>query len=1572
MMNYEVKGGLFSAELLEDLAAREGQKADDFGLQAGIRISDEASRTLSMARNQWLNFQQAIERLHPEQTGVSETRSLWIIPLLRFLGFELQFVRSETVDGATFQISHREAKKGGFPVHIAGFRQSLDANPNSSRGNRDSAHVQMQEYLNHTEHLYGIITNGYKLRLLRDHHRLTGIQYLEWDLEQLITENDLASFTMLYRMLHVSRVPQRQGEDSWLERYHQDSVEEGHRVRDKLKKAVKRSLELLGNGFLTHPDNSFLREGMEDEPKVAIAYGYSLRTLVYRLLFLFVAEDRQLVYRPESEPEQRDLYRSHYSLSRLRTLAEEHLSANSRHSDIWEQLKTTFRLFEEEDTGRVMGIAPLGGELFAPEALGELRMAKINNSYILKALDLLSRFDQESGHRIRINYRRINVEEFGAVYESLLDLNPEIDLKVTDRPFQYIDGDSRKGTGSYYTHPDLVKQLLKTALEPVVRERLKAAEQGLSDPTAIRQKKAEALLGIKVCDPACGSGHFLVAAARALATELAYLRAPRGASIDQFEKPALRDVIERCIYGVDLNPDAAELCRLVLWIEAHEAGKPITYLDHKIRCGNSLVGWLGPHENPQLPNEAFVAVAGDDKAVVAACKERNKRALKGNLKLEFTADSTRQWENTTQGYEALAAQPITSLQDYWRKKAAHRKWKDQPELEQRRRQYNVWTYGFFQSYISLEAPLVTQEDLNKLIYQQELVSEELMQIVEAETEAARFFHWPLEFPDVFKKGGFDVLLGNPPWSRIKLQEKKFFAGRKPEIAHATNAAERKRLIAELDSEDVHFLAFQQAKRLSNGLGRYLRKSGKYQLTSGGDINTYSVFSERVLHLISPLGSVGTIVPTGIATDHTNRNFFAHLIEQNRLASLFDFENRDGLFPEIHRMFKCSLITLVGKKVGIALQPEFGFYLHQVSDLSDPRRVFQLTREDFLRINPNTKTCPVLRTNVDASLVKKIYANHSIFQTIDEEESQWKVLFLLMFNMSNDSSHFVPRTLLSNFNQNSLTKISYSDKDYVRVYEAKLFWLYQHRFNNYQLNLGREEGVTRFDSSTLTDPSNLSEPWYWVEEKRILKKLKESLPSLQITEIPKWFISFRKISASSNERSLIASILPFAGFGDSCPVILSGQSPIKSCCLVACLSSIIADFVTRQKLGGNNLAHFLVKQLPVISPNEFSNQDLQFLVPRILELTYSAWDLKYFADDVWRDADDQIQELITKRWNHNKNLISIPDYLQFSFEPPEWVDRQENEFPYPPFRWDENHRHRVQCELDAFFAFKYGLDIEELKYILDPKLSKLAGETQEERDSFSGETFRVLKEKEIRKHGEYRTARLVLEAWANKPWERPEELPDAIEATPTKTSRRNYARIRTMPPVMARIIQRNESPRFTRFLGRTKMEKLLHLIEAETRCDFGRLPEKHHYGPADLDALDEATAQGKAQEAFVQLQKNPRNPEAGYYYQKLEDFEVLLDQFESEFGEQQADIDRIIDLFAPLDRTETELIATVYAAWNNLLIEGELPINDDIIITTSHEWSDAKKSQFNRKDFEAPLQWLRDHNLVPTGQGKLVV
>ncbi|MGD1843883.1 MAG: hypothetical protein ACFB10_00640, partial [Salibacteraceae bacterium] len=368
MQHYEIKGNLFSAESLDNLTAKPGQNATDFGLASGTRLSDEIAHTFTMVRNQWTNFQYLCQRLDAKKTGVSETRNQWVVPMLDWLGYKLQYAGSKQIEGKTFAVSHQG--QDGLPVHITSFRQALDYR-NEYR--RQSPHVVLQEYLNHTEHLYGFATNGLRLRLLRDHHRLTGIQYMEWDLERILEEGDLASFGLLYRLLHYSRL--KGNENSLLENYHQDSVEEGYRVREKLQSAGKDCLRELGNGFLKHPNNEELRAAFLAEGAGQLTPGglvEHLRQLAYRLLFLLVAEDLGVVFDPDSPHVSRTIYQQYYSRSRLRAMAETYSSIPSRYSDLWEQLKGTFSFFELPKVGQPIGITPLGGQLFHPDALGPL------------------------------------------------------------------------------------------------------------------------------------------------------------------------------------------------------------------------------------------------------------------------------------------------------------------------------------------------------------------------------------------------------------------------------------------------------------------------------------------------------------------------------------------------------------------------------------------------------------------------------------------------------------------------------------------------------------------------------------------------------------------------------------------------------------------------------------------------------------------------------------------------------------------------------------------------------------------------------------------------------------------------------------------------------------------------------------------------------------------------------------------------------------------------------------------------------------------------------------------------
>ncbi len=643
------EGGLLPADILDAIATEEleGQRAEDFGLERTRNLSDRISAAWQLTRSQWSFFQTYIAELGEGETATSETREQWIMPLLRALGYQLSRNRSAyVVEGRIYAISHRAGEsEDAPPIHIEGIRTSLDARPPSGRP-RLSPHALLQEYLNSTEQLWGIVTNGERLRLLRDSARFTRPAYVEFDLRSMLEGEKFSEFAILYRLLHRTRLPHTSAEAAscLLEKYHQQAVEAGGRVREGLRDGVEAALKLLGNGLLAHPANAELRAKLESGKLTPLAYYRQLLKLVYRLLFLMVAEERGLIatgtrrlttteddpfeitsvqsfdallsslVRGPSVSDRLRIYYDHYSVARLRRMAEQRGVGRGPYDDLWMGLQTTFRLLEgsDEQSPRSLGLAPLDGDLFGPEAIVDLEGQRLRNAELLRAIHALSLYREKDSKTLRrVNYGALDVEELGSVYESLLDYRPVVGAGGAS--FDLVTGTERKTTGSYYTRPELVQELIKSALVPVIEDRLKGAAD-----------KEQALLSITVCDPACGSGHFLLAAARRLGRELAKVRSGEEQPTPATFRRAVRDVIQHCIYGVDLNPLAVDLCKLALWIEGHNAGMPLNFLDHHIKQGNSLIGATRALVAQGIPDDAYKPVTGDDKKVASDIKKRNK------------------------------------------------------------------------------------------------------------------------------------------------------------------------------------------------------------------------------------------------------------------------------------------------------------------------------------------------------------------------------------------------------------------------------------------------------------------------------------------------------------------------------------------------------------------------------------------------------------------------------------------------------------------------------------------------------------------------------------------------------------------------------------------------------------------------------------------------------------------------------------------------------------------------------------------------------------------------------------
>ncbi len=1330
------EGNLIPADLLEQVAAGEveGQQPGDFGFERSQRLSDEIAAAWSDARAQWGIFQSRLQRLPEDDLATSVTREFWVIPLLRFLAYEqVTFMPAAAlVEGRTYALSHRAGgDEDAPPVHIVGVRQSLDRRAETGRP-RLSPHALVQEYLNATEHVWGVVTNGERLRLLRDSSRMTRAVFVEFDLRTMLADEKFAEFALLYRLLHRSRLPVGVADapQCLLERYHQQALEAGGRVRDGLREGVERALRELGNGLLQHAQNRALRELVLSGGLSPLEYYRQLLRLVYRLLFLMVAEERQLIGATPVDDAMREVptatalpagvevYRRFYSITQLRRRAEQYAALHGgRYGDLWLGLGATFRLLENDENARLIGLSGLDGDLFSEAAIASLQDTRLSNSALLRAIHALSLYrDPQSGVLRRVNYAALDVEELGSVYESLLDYRPVIMTSAQQDGaaglalpvFELVTGTERKTTGSYYTRPELVQELVKSALDPVIAQRVQAAKQ-----KGAAQGPEAALLALTVCDPACGSGAFLLAAARRLGLELARVRTDERQPDPLTRRAAIRDVIAGCIYGVDVNPLAVDLCKLSLWIEGHNAGMPLSFLDSHIRHGNSLVGAWRDLVDGGIPDDAFKPVTGDVKAAATALRARNKKerqaAERGQLMLPL--ENLDRLPDLVQQARQLEATPDHTVAAVRAKAAAYARLRGMDSAwYQAWTRCNLWTAAFFLPLTHADdATIPTSQTLLDYAQQPGHVRADLIGRANGLASEMAFFHWELEFAPVFARGGFDVVLGNPPWERIKLQEQEHFVD-VPAIRNARNKAEREQIIRAWRTSDnatqrQRIAEFERAKQRAEAESRFVRASGRYPLTAVGDVNTYALFAELDRSLVNPTGRAGIIVPTGIATDDTTKRFFGDLVDRQALAQLLGFENEAFIFKDVHNAFKFCALTMTGESAKVAAS-DFAFLIRHFEQIGDERRHFGLSRAEIALINPNTLTCPIFRTTVDAELTKKIYQRVPVLVNERTEANPWGVSFLRMFDMANDSHLFRDAP----------------GEGLLPLYEAKLIWHFDHRFSSYEnatqadINAGR---LPQPPAEQKQDPHFTTLPRYWIElqqvETQLLKKWSKD-----------WFFCYRRITSSVVERTMIATIIPRIAVNDKLPICLMEKpQAMLACCLLANLNSLCFDYFARQKVGGTQMDFFTMKQLPVLPPSAFSAADMRFIVPRVLELVYTAWDMHPFAADVWHAADESTRTDILERWHAHHNHSATHCH-------------ETHQSPPPPFTWDEERRASIRAELDAHIARLYGLSRDELRYILDPH--DVYG------PDFPGETFRVLKEKETRQHGEYRTKRLVLEAW----------------------------------------------------------------------------------------------------------------------------------------------------------------------------------------------------------------------------------
>lgn len=1272
-----LEGGILSASVIDSLVRRESGfdhlDGESYQLDPGVSLGEGITRSWNRLLAGW---QRIAEDAEVGKDTSGQQRSL-----LRMLLEELRFGRpprvgSVTVEGTTFPITNMWEN---VPIHLLAPEVPLNQKSEGVAGAAQSSpHNLVQEFLNASEdHLWGILSNGKLLRILRDNRSITRTPYIEFDLEAIFEGELFSDFSLLWLLAHQSRFEAPEPERCILEQWRNTGIQSGERALADLRRGVEEAIREFGEGFLAHATNQSLRRALKEGELTTQEFYQELLRLVYRLIFLFVAEDRGALLLPEAPAEAKQFYLENYSTRRIRRLAEE--IRGTHHSDLFESLKVVMRLLYR-DGNEALALPALGSYLWSPEAVAHLGGCSIDNRSFLGAIGKLA-FTVKGKNRWRTDFRSLGSEELGSVYESLLELRPEVNADSNHFGLQSVAGNERKTTGSYYTPHVLVEKLLDTALDPVI------------EAAAQKDNPAEAILSLKVVDPATGSGHFLVAAAQRIAKRLAAVRTGEAEPAPDAVRQAEREVINRCIYGVDINPMAVELCKVSLWMEAMEPGKPLSFLDHHIKVGNSLFGTTPELIEKGIPDEAFTVLTLDEKSITSAAKKRNKKERAGEQSLFSVADViSSDLNKTARDLRKINESEEETLEEI---EGMRRSYKELVESDTYRRERLIadsWCAAFVWPKRNGEPEPITEDYLRRLVAGEPALSGEQREIVRRLAEEYRFFHWHLEFPDVFlreeeDRRGFDAVLGNPPWERLKLQEQEWFAQRDPDIATAPNADRRKSLIKQLkDNNPRLHHAFEEAKRQAEGIAHYLHNSERYPLCGRGDINTYSVFTELGRSATAGAGRTGMVVPSGMASDDTTRHFFADLVEKRNLYSLYDFENRRKLFADVDSRMKFCLLTLSGGDLGKEHRAQFVFFAHDVTELQDKERQIELSREDFLRINPNTKTAPIFRSRRDAEITRKIYERVPVLINENEEDGNpWGVSFMAMFHMANDSGLFRTRPELENQGyelDGNVFKKSGAE-DYLPLYEAKMIHIFDHRWATYDGSDFRD--VTEEEKK---DPTFAPLPRYWVPKSEVDKRLEPDDPARRRWKHG-WLMGWRDICRSTDERTTIASVVPRVGVGNKLPLMLLGKDEVDlSACLLGSLVSFAQDFVSRQKIGGTTMNYFIYKQLPVLPPSVFRRQapwrgdtELQFWVShRVAQLITSAWELLSFPAS-WREPLSE------------------------------------------PVTWDLTGRFVIRCELDAAFFHLYGVGRDDVDYIM--------------------EQFPIVKRKDEKAYGDYRTKTTIL-------------------------------------------------------------------------------------------------------------------------------------------------------------------------------------------------------------------------------------
>jgi hypothetical protein len=1314
---------------------------------------------------------EAIAAAFPQsnRTNESQTEDDFIWPILTTLGWTESLRqqnltvtgRDDVPDGLLFAdaaaktAANTEVDQWKRYAHgLAAVESKRWARPLDRASGREEAmapSTQMLRYLRRIDDLthgqlrWGILTNGAKWRLYWAGARSVSEEFLEIDLARVLgldegvsllsTDVDREHWLRVFAVMFARAAFVREGVPalSFHERARAAAAYYEERVADSLSELVFDHVfpNLASAITIAAPDAPL------SEVRSAVL------VLLYRLLFLLYAEDRALL--PINNKGYDD-----YALRPLREEVARRISEGDAFSSsaarIWSHISDLSRIIDGGDAS--VGIPPYNGGLFAKEAgAGILEKVRIPDSVMAPALDALSH-ERRDGQARYIKYRDLSVQQLGSIYERLLEFEvAREDGTLEVRPNLF----ARKDSGSYYTSDELVGLILDETLSPLIEDRLESFRAALAriDPKDSEDHRrralkavdpAAAILGLRVCDPAMGSGHFLVslvdmladhvldamAEAASLASELCY-QSPLAAQIEEIRDTILKNaqvggwvieeaqlddrhivrrmVLKRCVYGVDKNPMAVELAKVALWLHTFTVGAPLSFIDHHLRAGDSLFGmWVRDAIDKAAARgggELLYAKALREAQSAAAAMQVIERLVDVEIaeahKSADTYFGVRSQVAPLDGFVSfLHAIDWLNLKDA-ADKAAVRAWLDgifgNPiDIAEGRMEPHIQRGGKgegerFASIFARAHDLIAEE---------------------------RFLNWQIAFPGVWdnwasksREGGFDAIVGNPPWDRFEFEEVPWFEARDRSIALEPNGAKRKGRIKALQAAETPLWAeYRRALDRLLSATRIARSGGIYSKLNIGKLNLFKLFTERAFQLVKPSGMVGMLMPSGIAGDQSSSEFFRGVATGGHVKALYDFENRrtrykrEPFFPDVDTRFKfCSLIASPERTFGEA---HCGFFLQAVGEIADPDRAFPITAADFALLNPNTGTAPIFRSRRDKTLATAIYARLPVLtdRSAGARPPAWPVRYWQVINMTSDSHLFRTRTELEG--QEGAWSVGGNrfespTGEWVPLYEGKMVQAYDHRAASVVVNPenpNRPAQPLPATEEQHRDPEWRPDPQFWVH------------PPKGLGQHP-FALGFKDVTSPTNVRSMIAAIIPTGSAGNTLPLIeidpdTSKPDASRMALLVANLNSLVFDFLARQKIQGQHLNWFIIEQLPVVSPQGYSRMFGQksaseVVREAVLELTYTAHDMAAFAQHMG------------------------------------YVDGDANALP--PFTWDEDRRLKLRAKLDALYFVLYG--------VFDP-----ANAAQSRDDvSYVYSTFPIMEREETKSWGQYRSRELCL-AWIN--------------------------------------------------------------------------------------------------------------------------------------------------------------------------------------------------------------------------------